>query len=219
MTERVRRAAWEVTPGNCRRLRLRSRCSLPRPGGRRLCDDLRERIGDRLGHCRIVQAEPVCEPGDLSGHVGRGHGRDDRRGSPQGVDLTLGKPQPPAPPVHLRVGDQIGQWVSPVDDRGEGRRDIGGDRSDRLGRLVQDPVEDRREVLPPEGLLKRQQLVGEHSDREDVGPAVQRLSPDLLRGEIRGSPERDSGLRQARLGLQRFRDGPPKIRSSSRCTS
>ena len=63
-----------------------------------------------------------------------------------------------------------------MDDDGERRIEVGVDRGHRLGRLGQDPVEQRHLVLGLERLPIDQQLVEHGPDREDVALVIERLA-------------------------------------------
>ena len=54
-------------------------------------------------------------------------------------------------------------------------------------------------MLSAERLPVGEELIGENAQREDIGPAIERLTADLLGSQVRGGPERDAGLRQVRL--------------------
>ena len=107
MAESLHWAAWDVTLSDCRRLIRACNCPRPRRARSRSRDDLREYVGNRLGHSRMIQAEPVSEPRDLPGHMGNRHSCDDGGCRPQSVDLPFGVLQPAGPLVHHRVGDQV----------------------------------------------------------------------------------------------------------------
>ena len=61
-------------------------------------------------------------------------------------------------------------------------------------------------MLSAERFPEREDLVSQDPQRKDVRAPVDRLSPDLLRGEIRRRPQRDAGLGEVRLGLEGLGD-------------
>ena len=73
----------------------------------------------------------------------------------------------------------------------------------RIGRLRRDPVEDLRDALALEGRAAGHQLIEDDAEGEEVGPAVDRAAPELLRRHEAGRADHLVGLGQVGAGKPR----------------
>ncbi len=72
--------------------------------------------------------------------------------------------------------------------------------------LVEDLVEDGRNLGALKGPLESEQLEGQDAEREEIGAGVVGAAADLLGSEVGGGPEGDAGLGQRLLVLGELGD-------------